>query len=335
MKAVILAGGSGERFWPLSTPDQPKQFLRLFGDRSLIRTTYDRLKLRFDDQDIFVITSKEHRDMTLQELPEIPERNIIGEPKRMNTAAACMVGTLMAEPDELVLTVPADHLIPDEEDFWRDIDRGVKCINEIDGLFTFGIRPTRPDTGFGYIEMGSEVSSGIFEVKRFKEKPDENTAREYVDSGNFLWNSGMFLWRRSTFLKEMESRSPSVYGPLSSIDPSKMEDLVESYEKVQRISIDHSLMEVSEKVMVVPSKFNWSDVGNWLSIKEMEGSKDIDNVSLVESENIFIKTRNERKLAVIGLKDLIIVETDEGLLICSDHSTQKVRDASRKFNKIQ
>ena len=334
MKAVILAGGSGERFWPLSTRDAPKQFLRFFDERSLIRMTYERLSNRFLSNDIFVVTSKDHVSLTEKELPEIPKSNIIGEPRRMNTAPACVLGALKSEKTESLLTVPADHIFRNEPAFWDSFDRGISVVDKVGGLLTFGIEPTRPETGYGYIEVGSEIRDGVFEVKRFMEKPDPETAREFLSRGGFLWNSGMFLWKAGEFLKEMSEHAPEVMEPLCDVDPDNPVSIEKAYSGVERISVDNALMERSARVRVVPSDPGWSDVGSWESVRELSGySGEGRYRALVDSERIFIKAPEGRKVAVVGLKDVIVVDTDEGLLVLNGKSSQDVRKAVRNLNK--
>ncbi len=334
MQIVILAGGSGERFWPLSTKETPKQFLKLFGTKSLVRQTYERLEGFVNPEDVFIVTSQKDKERTKKEIPELPERNILGEPFRRNTAAACMSGTLMAKDSETVLVLPADHRIVDKELFWKFIRYAEQGAEEFGGLFTFGIKPTRPETGFGYIEAGKKFSDEVLKVIRFREKPNREIAIQYLESGNFFWNSGMFLWKKECFIREMRACSPEVFNALEHMNPFEVESVQECYEQVPSISIDYALMEMSEHIRVVPVDLEWSDVGNWESIRELEGySQSGEKNCFIEAENCFVSSQSGKKIGVIGLNNIVVVETDEGILVCREEDCQKVREISRFFNR--
>ncbi|MGA1848243.1 MAG: mannose-1-phosphate guanylyltransferase [Thermoplasmatota archaeon] len=330
MKAVILAGGSGERFWPLSTRDTPKQFLALFGPSTLIEQTYGRMRQRFHPDDIIVITSKDHIERTANVLKDIPRENIIGEPVQRNTAPACALAAMLSDPGEVNLVVPADHHIPRPDDFWRSFDIAMGDLVSRGGLFTFGIQPTRPETGYGYIEAGERISEGVWAVERFIEKPDLERADIFSRSGGHYWNSGMFIWKAGEFLSELKRYAEDVHGPISGIDPRSPEQLEKVYPNLPKISVDHAVMERSDRIKMVEGDFKWSDVGNWLSLKEMEGSfSQKSGVVEIDSDNVFIRSTGKRPIGVVGLNDVIIIDTEHGLLICSDRNVQKVREVYR------
>ncbi|MFO8051021.1 MAG: mannose-1-phosphate guanylyltransferase [Thermoplasmatota archaeon] len=334
MKAVVLAGGSGERFWPLSTDRTPKQFLRLFDDKTLLRQTYERVGERFADEDILIITSKDHKALTAKELPELPENNIHGEPRRRNTAPACMLGALLSDKDEMDLVLPADHMMPDHDAFWNIFDKAMNAARMFGGLFTFGISPTRPETGYGYIERGKELAPDIYSVSRFKEKPDQATAKVYLESSDLFWNSGMFLWKAGDLIDEMEKCSPDIHGPMADLDPGDPSRMDRTYDKIPSRSIDYAVMERSDAVRMVMGDLSWSDVGSWDSVRELEGtSKDGGDLSLVMSRGVFLRSDIDRPVAVIGLEDITIVDSPEGLLVCSKGSAQHVREAAKRFRK--
>lgn len=325
MKAIILAGGSGERFWPLSNSKTPKQFLKIFSNKSLIRETYERLALKLDPKDIFVITAEKHFGLTKKELPELSENNIILEPIPRNTAPACTLATLVADKNEVVFILPADHYIPDVERFWRIIFKAVNAAKAYNGLFTLGINPTRPETGYGYIESGSEIEEGIFEVTSFREKPNVETAIDFMKKGKFYWNSGMFIWKSDVFFEEMKKYNPSIVEKLKDIDPRDIEKLREIMPEVERISIDYALMEKSKKVYTVKSNFSWSDVGNWLSVRELKGYSDKnENVKVIEGENVYVSSK--KFVGIIGLSNIVVVETENGILVANEEKVQKVRE---------
>ena len=331
MKALILAGGSGERFWPLSTSNTPKQFLKLFGDKSLIKQTFERLLYGLKAEDIFVVTSEENIEKLLKELPEIPIENVIKEPFKRNTAPACFLGILAIGPDEVILTVPCDHRIPDFESFWESVDKAIHGVNKYGGLYTFGIKPTRPETGYGYIEIGKKLEDGIYEVSRFREKPNLETAMEFLKSGKFYWNSGMFVWRGVDFIEEVKRTKPVIYEKLIGVNFKDEEDLKKRYMEIPDISVDYAVLERSSNIKMVEGEFEWSDVGNWSSIVELEGySEDEGNVVLIDSEKIFVKT-NKKPVAVIGLSRIVVIDSPDGILVCHEDHVQRVKDVVRKL----
>ena len=331
MKAIILAGGSGQRFWPLSDPGTPKQFLKLLEDRSLIRTTYDRIRSHFQPSDIYVITNVDQISMTKEHLPELPERNIIGEPEGKNTAPACILGTLAIGDEENQLVVPADHHISDPDSFWRSFEVGKKALETGDYLITFGIKPSRPETGYGYVEKGERIDGSLYKVNSFREKPDRKTAVEFIKSGRFFWNSGMFMWKGSTLISELERYNEKLLKSLKGIDWTSKEQLKKAYSSLEKISIDNAVMENSDKVMMVEGDFPWNDLGSWLSIKELNGySEEDENTLLHGSEDVFVHG-NFRPVAVMGLRGVIVVDSPNGLLIMSEEMSQEVRRAYLKF----
>ncbi|QTA38448.1 mannose-1-phosphate guanylyltransferase [Thermosipho ferrireducens] len=331
MKAIILAGGVGERFWPLSTDSLPKQFLKLFGKKSLIRETFERLAYRLKPKDIYVVTNARYINKTKEELPEIPSGNILGEPEKKNTAPACVLGTLCVEDDnEIIFIVPADHYIPDVETFWEKVDRASVFLEKNEGIVTFGIFPTRPETGYGYIEVESKYvkneKSNVVPVRKFKEKPDFETAKKYLEKGNYFWNSGMFMWKKKYFIDQMKKHSPEVIEPFEG-----NKNIEEIYKRVPSISIDYALMEKADRIYTIPSNFVWSDVGNWLSLKELK-VKSSDSVVALDCENVFVKST--KPVVVIGMKNIVVVESEHGILVSTDEGVQKIREAVKKMKEI-
>ncbi len=331
MKAVVLAGGSGDRFWPLSTKGKPKQFLDPLGKGSLLRMTYERLRERFDDTDIVIVTSSEHRKLTREHLPELPSENIIGEPTRKNTCPACALACSLFD-DDFHLVVPADQYVRSSAPLWSGFDLALRAVREHDCLVTFGIPAKRPETGYGYIELGEEVFIGMHKAVSFKEKPDLETATKMVAEGDFLWNSGIFVWRPKTFLEELSVHVPEVHGPLSSAKRLSGRPLSEAYSRMPSISVDHALMERSRRVFVVRSDLEWSDLGSWKTVRELMGpTLNSGKNVLIGSEDVLILTDSKRPVAVVGLKDLIIVDSPKGLLVCSGRSSQEVRHVRKEL----
>ncbi|QAV33771.1 mannose-1-phosphate guanylyltransferase [Fervidobacterium changbaicum] len=323
MKAVILAGGSGERFWPLSTKDTPKQFLKLFADKTLIRQTFERLSYRLSPEDVYVVTNQMYAHKTYEELPEVPKENILLELLKKNTAPACTWATLQFDDEETIFIVPADHFIPDVEKFWNAVELAEKFLQDKEGIITFGIVPTRPETGYGYIEVESEISDNVYSVKMFREKPNYETAVEYLNSGRFFWNSGMFMWKKKYFLKQMRKHSKDVLEPFF-----EYKSIEETYEKVPSISIDYALMEKADKIYTIKADFVWSDVGNWKSLEEL-GVENSPHSVLIDSK-AFVQTT--KPTIVIGLEDVIVVETENGILVAKSTELEKIRAALGKLD---
>ncbi|KLO23293.1 mannose-1-phosphate guanylyltransferase [Marinitoga sp. 1197] len=325
MKAIILAGGSGERFWPLSTSKKPKQFLKIFSNKSLIRETFERLNYRLHSEDIYIVTAEKYKNETLKELPELDEKNILLEPVARNTAPACFLGTLVADDNEVVFILPADHYIPDKEKFWETVEKGVYAAEKYNGLITMGISPTRPETGYGYIEVEKEIEKKILKVSSFKEKPDLETALKYLKEGNYYWNSGMFFWKKSIFLEEMKKYNEDIYNSLIKLNPFNTDQLNQVYPDLRKISIDYALMEKSSIVYTVKAEYEWSDVGNWVSVRDMEGFSDKnDNVYLIDSKNVFVKS--EKNVGIIGLDNIIVIDTKNGILVVKDNRINEIRE---------
>jgi len=325
MKVVILAGGSGERFWPLSTNETPKQFLKLFSDKTLLRETFERIAYKMDVSDIYVVTNVMYEEETGEELYELPRENILLEPIKKNTAPACTFGTLKAADDEIVLVVPADHYIPDKAAFWDVVERGRSILERQDGIVTFGIVPTRPETGYGYIEAGEECEESVMVAKRFHEKPRYEVAVDYVDAGNFFWNSGMFMWKKRYFVSQMKKHANDVIESFLTRD-----SIDEIYNAVPSISIDYALMEKADRILVVKASFVWSDVGNWKSLEEIGITNSADAVT-IDGENVFVRTT--KPTMVLGLSDIIVVETDNGILVADKKDLEKIREGLRRLRK--
>ncbi|MEN3008546.1 mannose-1-phosphate guanylyltransferase [Pseudothermotoga sp.] len=323
MKCVILAGGSGERFWPLSTKETPKQFLKLFSNKTLLRETFERITFKLDPKDVYIVTNKIYAEVTHREIPEIPKQNVLLEPAKKNTAPACTLASLNFDDDELIFIVPSDHYIPETEKFWEHVEIASEFLKNHEGIITFGIVPNRAETGYGYIESGEQIQENTFKVKKFHEKPDVQTATFYISQGNYFWNSGMFMWKKSYFVEQMKKHAPEVIAPfLENLDIEKV------YEKVPSISIDYALMEKADEVYMIKANFIWSDVGNFKSLKEI-GLENSEHCVIESCENVFVRTT--KPTIVIGINNVFVIETENGLLVCSVQALDKIREAIKKL----
>jgi len=337
--AVIMAGGSGTRFWPLSREAMPKQLLRIDGGETLIQQTIARVSPLVPIDRIYIVTNKNHAEQIRFQVPEIRKENYIIEPVAKNTAAAIGLAAIHINhynPDGVMAVLAADHVIRHKDRF-LDTLKDACGIARSGYLVTIGIKPTRPETGYGYIEAGDNIANQgfqIFSVRRFVEKPDVQTARGYVEAGSYYWNSGMFVWRAGVILDEISRHMVPLYKGLKEIESSLgqgTEDFVtgEIFSKLESISIDYGVMEKSDKVAVVPADLGWNDVGSWTALDEISnrdanGNVITGNVVDVDSKDSIIYATN-RLVATLGLKDTVVVDTEDATLICRKDMAQDVK----------
>jgi mannose-1-phosphate guanylyltransferase len=344
MYIVIMAGGSGTRFWPRSRATLPKQMLNLFGEQTMLQLTYNRIKGFVDNNQILVITNKELRERIIEQLPDIPVENIIAEPFGRNTAPCIALATAIikkrAGESETMVVLPADHLIQETDKFKDCMLAAVDYAPEQGCLMTVGIKPTYPETGYGYIQKDEKISEQldrpIYKVKTFAEKPDAEIALRFIECGDFLWNSGMFIWTVSAIEQAMEEFQPELADSFNKIVPKidspKMDDAVyDVYSKIKSVSIDYGVMEMATKVCVIEADFNWSDVGSWEAVYNLS-QKDHENNVIEAFNKVLLDSRNnyifssKKIVATVGVRDLVVVDTDDALLICKKEESQKVKD---------
>jgi mannose-1-phosphate guanylyltransferase len=337
--AIIMAGGSGTRFWPLSRSDRPKQFLSLGPDsRSLLRATAERVWALIPPERTFVVTSELLSPQVERELPELGDERILAEPVGRNTApcigwAATHVKRL--DPDAVMTVLPADHYIGDTEAYVDTLRRGLEAATHGDYV-TIGIRPTRAETGYGYIEVGGELDPGVFRARRFVEKPNRQRAEQFVASGSFLWNSGMFFFLASRILEAIDQHLPGLGEQLHRYEEAAAnggeEELVaETYAGLPAVSIDHGIMEKVDSVSVVPGSFDWSDLGSWTSAWELSPRDELDNALpegglSVDASGNYAWAPSGKLVALVGVKDLVVVDSGDALLVIPRERAQDVRD---------
>jgi len=339
--ALIMAGGGGTRLWPLSRRARPKQALTLVGERTMFEHAVDRIASLFQPEEIFVVTGEEHLESLLLQAPELPRANFLLEPVGQGTAPAIGLGAVhlrRRDPQAVMVVLTADHFIRDVERFRRVLTAAAQ-VAEKGHLVTLGITPSFPSTGFGYIQQGEQLYEvdgfAVFRALRFTEKPSPETAFQMVESGLYTWNSGMFIWRVDRIMEEFARQMPDLYDVLMQIDavlgtPAYEPTLRRLWPELVPQSIDYGVMEGARDVVVIPVDIGWSDVGNWSSMREILPADADGNV--VVGEHVGLDTRNtivfggRRLIATIGLEDMIIVDTDDALLICPLDREQDVRE---------
>jgi mannose-1-phosphate guanylyltransferase len=339
-----MAGGKGTRFWPASREGLPKQFLPIGGTDSLLCRTGKRLFPLAPASDAWVVTNAVHVGIAADHLPDIPRDQIVGEPVGRNTAPCiALAAALVAreDPEGVLLVAPADHWIGDEEAFRSTCEIGVEVARERKGLVTFGIVPTGPETGYGYIEGGEELpgAGGVRKVARFTEKPDRATAEKFLAGGNHTWNSGIFAWRADVFLEELERHDPDMVRSCQRIANAvdRTSALETGYPPLTSISVDYAVLERSDNVYVVPATFPWSDVGSWDALADISPADDDGNVlegdSLaVGAKRCFVRA-GTRFTAVVGLDDVFVVDMPDALLVCARERAQDVKQVVEELRK--
>lgn len=344
---VIMAGGVGSRFWPMSTEEKPKQFIDVLGTgRTLLQLTFDRFEGICDPENVWVVTNKKYAALVKEQLPEIPVGNIIQEPCRRNTApCVAYISWRIKEkdPNANIVVSPSDHIVTNSTEFRRVIVSALKFTGETDSVVTLGMKPTRPETGYGYIQGDLRTPSArnkeIFRVDQFREKPDLETAKKYVSDKNFFWNAGIFIMSAATIVNAFRVYQPAIAKIFESLRPiygtsQEQEQIDLKYPECENISIDYAIMEKAEEIFVFPANFGWSDLGTWGSLlaqshRDLYGNATIgNNIQMIESKNNIVHTLNEKKVVIQGLEGYIVAEEDGTLLICKMSEEQRIKQFS-------
>lgn len=344
---VIMAGGVGSRFWPMSTAARPKQFIDVLGvGRSLLQLTYDRFKGICLPENVWVVTNKDYAESCREQLPDVPAENILLEPCRRNTAPCIAYVSWRIkskDPRANVVVTPSDHIVTDITEFRRVVASCLKFTGETDAIVTLGMKPTRPETGYGYIQADLSTASPrnkeIFRVDSFREKPDADTATKYIRQNNYFWNAGIFIWSVGTIVNAFRVYQPAISKVFEGMEriygTAEEQSLIdECYPECESISVDYAIMEKAEEIFVCPADFGWSDLGTWGSLlaesrKDLYGNSLIgDNITLFDSHNCIVHTMQEKQVVVQGLDGYIVAENDGRLLICKLSEEQRIKQFS-------
>lgn len=344
--AVIMAGGAGTRFWPASRADFPKQLLTLYGDRSMIQSTVDRLDSLAPAERTLIVTGRRLADSIAEQLPELGTESIIGEPCRRDTAPCIGLAALLVsrdDPDATMVVMPADHVIQQSEAFRDAVRQAAALVENSSGrIVTFGIKPTYPAESFGYIERGEELAAdaaggdaAVFAVQQFREKPKVDVAQTYLVSGNFYWNSGIFVWKAATILEELQQRQPQMLEHLRTIasvwGTAGFDEVFDrEFSAIQGVSIDYAVMEHATDVVVIEATFDWDDVGNWPSLSRLRGTDDDGNT--IDARHLGLKTSgsiirgpSDHLIVTLGVTDCIVVHTPDATLVANKQDEESIR----------
>ena len=346
-----MAGGVGSRFWPSSTNERPKQFLDILGvGKSLIRMTFERALRLVPADHVFIVTNKKYKALVMEHLPELPQENILCEPS-MNNTAPCIAYTALrinsVDPQAIFAVLPSDHVILKEDEYVRKLDQAFGFAAAHEAIVTLGIQPSRPDTGYGYINYTKETAGEdpIHKVISFKEKPDLVTAKTYLDSGDYLWNAGMFVWSVPTILKSYQINAPQILDVLmqqnalygTAVEQAYIDAV---YPNTQKISVDYAILERADNVYTIPADIGWSDLGTWNSLHAfMSNESDVvsvgQNIHLVDSKDIIVISNNHKQIVIKGLKDFIVVDEENALLIYPKSDEQEIKGVVEDLIKVK
>ena len=344
---VIMAGGVGSRFWPMSTAECPKQFIDVLGTgKTLLQLTVERFGKLIAPENIWVVTNQKYADIVAQQLPSMPRTNILCEPCRRNTApciAYISWRIKSTDPKANIVVTPSDHIVTNVAEFQRVVGECMKFTSDTDAIVTLGMKPTRPETGYGYIQANLSANSlrnkGIFRVDTFREKPDHATALKYIQQNNYFWNAGIFIWNVNTIVNAFRMYQPAMARIFESMVPyygtDREQQIVnERFPECENISVDYAIMEKAEEIFVCPADFGWSDLGTWGSLHQLS-QKDLysnacigSNISMFESHNCIVHTTQEKKVVIQGLDGYIVTECDDTLLICKLSEEQRIKQFS-------
>ena len=344
---VIMAGGVGSRFWPMSTTDHPKQFIDVLGvGKSLLQLTVERFKGLVEPDNVWVVTNQKYSDIVKQQLPEMPESNILCEPCRRNTAPCIAYVSWRIKsknPKANIVVTPSDHIVTNTVEFQRVIKQCMKFTSETDAIVTLGMKPDRPETGYGYIQADLSTASlrnkEIYRVDSFREKPNVETALGYIQKNNYFWNAGIFIWNVNTIVNAFRIYQPAMAKIFESMLPiygteKEQEVINERFPECESISVDYAIMEKAEEIFVCPADFGWSDLGTWGSLliqskKDMYGNACIGtDINIFESHNCIVHTTQEKKVVIQGLDGYIVAENNDTLLICKLTEEQRIKQFS-------
>ena len=348
MYALILAGGSGERFWPLSRTTRPKQLLRLISDKALLEETLARLEGLVPPERTLILTNAEQESAVRKLLGNFPEGNILAEPAKRDTAAAIALGTswvAVRDHAAIMVVLPADHVIRNRAAFQETLTLAADAAEQTSELVTIGIKPTWACPGFGYVEQGKSVrlrnhpdNDAIHRVVRFREKPNPDLAESFLRRENFRWNAGMFVWSVPTVLREFNRHAPELADFISQLlTPGNFETVVrERFSKLPRISFDYAIMEKAERVLVVEASFDWDDIGSWHAVanyfeKDKRGNAANRAITTIDSSNNIVFEENGTTIALVGVHDLIVVRTPDALLVCHRHEAERIKELIGKL----
>ncbi len=342
-----MAGGVGSRFWPMSTEERPKQFIDVLGTgRTLLQLTVERFGQLVPAENVWVVTNKKYADIVSEQLPDMPRGNILCEPCRRNTAPCIAYVSWRIkskDPKANIVVTPSDHIVTNVQEFQRVITDCMAFTADSDAIVTLGMKPTRPETGYGYIQADLSAPSlrnkGIFHVDSFREKPDLQTAEQYIKKNNYFWNAGIFIWNVSTIVNAFRVYQPRMAKLFESLlpiygTPEEQEVINEQFPKCENISVDYAIMEKAEEIFVCPADFGWSDLGTWGSLltqskRDLYGNALIgENISLFESRGCIVHTTQEKKVVIQGLDGYIVAENDDTLLICKLSEEQRIKQFS-------